>query len=1003
MSHSRRFLAILLLLLATACAQVAPAPDPFPAPHSPDPSTPDTWLPTGPSVPDVKVPNLELPDAPPEPPVDPATAPLDTPIPVTPAVRMGTLDNGLRYFIRQNAKPEERAELRLVIDAGSLLEDDDQQGLAHFIEHMAFNGTERFAKQELVDYLELIGTRFGADLNASTGFDETIYKLKIPTDDDEIVTTAFQILGDWAGGIAFDPEEIDKERGVIIEEWRLGRGAGARLRDEQLPVIFKGSRYAERLPIGTLEVLENAPPEVLERYYRDWYRPDLMAVIAVGDFDPDRYEALIRENFSGLTNPENPRPRPTFDIPPHDETLFSITTDPELTGTSVGILHKHPALGEGAFGDYRRSLVEGIYHGMLNNRLGELAQEADPPFLYASSGMGGAARTSTVFSQQVRVREGELERGLEALLREVERVDRHGFTASELERAKVNLTRAYEQAWRERDKVRSGTLASELIRHFLAGEPVPGIDTELAMVRRFLPTIEIEEVNRLAREWITEENRVIVFSAPEDEDQPPPSEGDLLAVFDAVGAAELDPYVDRVRDAPLLQDIPTPGAVVSETSIEEVGLTEWQLANGVRVILKPTDFQNDQVLLTGFSPGGHSLVEDADHVSAIFSTSILGESGLGDFDRIELGKALAGKVASAQVYISELEEGASGSASPQDLETMFQLLYLNFTAPRLDLEAYESLRSRLRILIENRDKNPSTAYQDRWNEVLGQGHPRRRPLTVELMEEIDPERALEIYRERFADASDFTFILVGNFELDALKPLVETYLGGLPTVERQETWRDLGIVPPYGETIRFTVERGLEPKSQVRLIFNGQAEWSRVGVHTLNTLARVLDIRLREVLREDLGATYGVGVGGSLSRRPRERYSFSISFGCAPGEVDALVETVFHEIQDVIDNGIDPTRLLKVQESQRRRREVDLRENGFWLRALESYYDNGIDPKVLLTYDELVDSVTAEDLQNAAKRYLGVEHHLLGVLDPAPGVEVPKADGETPEASDSDR
>ena len=974
----RGFLAALTLSLLAGCSGIEKA-------VVVPPATPETATePQGTAPPETLDPPVVTPADPPAEtaPLDPTTAPLDATIPAEAAIRRGKLDNGLTYYIRRHGKPEGRAELRLVIDAGSVLEKDDEQGLAHFIEHMAFNGTRNFEKQELIDYLELIGTRFGADLNAYTGFDETVYQLKVPTDDPEIVATAFQILEDWAHGITFDPAEVDKERGVIVEEWRLGRGAGARLRDRQLPVLLHGSRYAERLPIGTLEVLENAPAERLRAFYQRWYRPQLMAVVAVGDFDPEAIEATLRKQFESIENPDQPTPRPVYELPEHEKTLFSLATDPELTGTSVAVHYKHPIRSQGTFGDYRRGLVEGLYIGMLNNRLGELAQQAEPPFLFAGAGLGDTVRSATFFSQQARVRDGEVESGLEALLREIERVDRHGFTASELDRAKVNLARAYEQAYRERDKLQSGTLAAEYVRNFLEGEALPGIEVELALVSRFLSTIGLDEVDRLARAWIRDESRVILLSAPETADQALPSEEDLLAVFETVRTSELEPYVDRTRDEPLLAEVPEPSPVVEETVIEELEITEWRLKNGVRVVLKPTDFQNDQILLTAWSPGGHSLVSDADHTTAVFATSILSESGLGPFDRIELGKALAGKVASAQTFISELQEGVTGFASPQDLETMFQLLYLGFTSPRLDLEAHQSLMSRLRILIANRGQNPGTVFQDQLNLLLGQEHPRRRPISEELLAEVDPKRALEIYRERFADASELTVVMVGNFDPATLRPLVETYLGGLPTTGRHETWRDIGVEAPTGPH-ELRVHRGLEPKSQVRLIYHGDAPWSREGVHEINTLTQVLEIRLREVLREDLGATYGVSVGASLGREPRERYSLSIAFGCDPQEVDALVEVVRHELAAVMAEGIDPNQLVKVKESQRRERETDLRENAFWLRALELYYDWGVDPRVLLEYDALVDSVSPESLQAASRRYFDTENQILAVLDPA--------------------
>ena len=923
---------------------------------------------------------------------DVATAPLDAEIPFTEELRHGVLENGLTYYIRRNERPENRADLRLILNVGSLQEDDDQQGLAHFVEHMAFNGTRNFEKQELVDYLESIGMRFGADLNASTSFDETMYLLKVPTDDLEILEKAFVVLEDWAHGITFDPEEVDKERGVVIEEWRLGLGAQARIRDEQFPLLFQGSRYAERLPIGEVEILENAPAETLRRFYEDWYRPDLMAVVAVGDFDPDQIESLIRERMGRIPATPEPRPREVYPVPDHEETLWSFLTDPELPTTSVSIYTKLPRDEEGDVGDYRRSLVEGLYHGMLNSRLGELAQTSDPPFLFGYAAKSGLVRSRSVYVQGAAVEEGGVERGLETVLREAERVDRHGFTETELARAKLNLRRGYEQAYRERDKLPSSALASEAGRNFLEGEPIPGIATELALVERFLPTVTLDEVNELAQSWITDENRVILVSGPEKAGADLPSKDDLLAVFEAVETGEVEPWLDATVNAPLVALTPEPGEVVETRAIEEVGVEEWRLANGVRVVMKPTDFKNDQVLLAGFSPGGHSLVSDADHTSASFATSIVGESGYGEFGSIELRKALAGKVAGGSPYISELEEGFRGSASPEDLDTLLKLLYLAFTAPRFDEEAFESLEARWKILIENRLSQPEAVFGEALTEALTKAHPRRRPLTMELLDEIDPERALEIYAERFADAADFTFVLVGNFTPETIRPLVETWLGGLPATGREETWRDVGVERPEGVE-RVEIHKGLEPKSQVRLVFQAPATWSREARHDVRSLARILEMRFRDVLREDLGGTYGVAVSGSISRRPREEVGFWISFGADPEEVDGLVDTLFVELAALRRGDEEAmaevaSSLENVKESIRRQRETQLEENGFWLASLESSYTYGEDPRLILEELDQVEAVTPERVRAAARKYLDPEDgYVLGVLYPAEEVE----------------
>lgn len=915
-----------------------------------------------------------------------ATIALDAPLPVDPAIRVGELENGLRYYIRANEKPAKRAELRLVVDAGSILEDDDQLGLAHFVEHMAFNGTENFEESELVDYLQSVGMRFGADINASTGFDQTSYRLTVPTDDEALLDKAFLVLADWAGRVSFDVEQIDRERGVVVEEWRRSQGANMRLFDRQLPVIFGGSRYVDRLPIGTKESIETAPVEAFVRFYEDWYRPDLQAVIAVGDFDVDAVQALVEKHLSPLEAPQDPRERPDFDVPDHPEARFSIETDPELTTTNVAVLFKHGAPGEGTAGDYRRSLVERLANQMLNDRLGELAQQAEPPFVFAFAGGGAMVRSSFIYRLDAVVEDDAVTSGLAAVLREVERVDRHGFTASELERAKREILRGYEQMSKEKDKQPSAGFAAEFQRAFLTGESIPGIDYEVELADRFVPGITLEEVNALTSRYITDENRVFVVSAPEQEDVELPAEAQLSAVFEQVAAEQIEPWVDQTREEPLLATKPEPGRIVEESGHAELEVTEWRLSNGVRVVLKPTDFQNDQVLFTGWSFGGSSLVPDADATSADFATFLLGQSGLGGFSAIELQKNLAGKVASANPSIGDLQEVISGGASPADLETALQLLYLWFTEPRLDLDAYENLIGRMGAMVANRLKNPGTVFADRLGEVLSGNHPRRRPLTVERLAEIDPQRALEIYQDRFADASDFTFVFVGNFALDGIRPLVETYLGGLPSKGRQETWRDIGVQRPEG-VVRFEVEKGIEPKSSVNLIFHGDAQWVREERFKLRALARVMEIRLTELVREELGATYSVGVSGSISRWPNERFSLSVSFGCDPSEVDGLVETLFAEFDKLRAEGPEQERIDKVRENMRREREVQLRENGFWLGALETYYRHGLDLDKLMQFDQLLELLDAETLQATAQRYLDEERYVLGVLKPEPGPE----------------
>lgn len=915
---------------------------------------------------------------------------LDAELPVGPGVTVGRLENGLTYYVRRNASPENRAELWLVVDAGSILEDHDQRGLAHFVEHMAFNGTRRFARQELVSYLESIGMRFGPDVNAYTSFDETVYMLRVPTDQPGYLDRGLDILEDWAVGIAFDPEEIDQERGVLVEEWRLGRGAGSRRIEAQAPVLFAGSRYAERLPIGSREVLESAPPEALVRFYRDWYRPDLMAVIAVGDFDPRRVEAGIRERFARLAGPAEPRERPEHILPGHAETLFATFTDPELTGTAVSVYTKLPPKPEGTVGDYRRSLAELLYHRLINDRLYEVGHRPQPPFLYAYSASEALVRAGEADQQEAGVEPGRVLEGLEALLTEIERVRRFGFTEGELERNRRALLRAYERTYLERAARTSASFAAEYSRNFLQDEPIPGIRIELELARRFVPEIGLEELDALADLRTSEADRVILVSTPESAAGALPSEEELLAVWEKVRSLPLTPYEDREVEGGLMAEPPEPGEIVERRELPEIGVTEWRLGNGVRVVLKPTDFRRDQVFLEGFSPGGHSLVSDDEHLSASFAAEIVSLGGLGELDEIALAKVMAGRVAEVGPYIDELEQGVSAGGSAEDLESVFQLVHLALTAPRLDLDAVRSFKDRLRPSIENRLARPEQAFVEEMFRALTLDHPRRRPLTAERLDEIDPDLALAVYRERFADLGDTTFLLVGSFEPPAVEHLVRTYLASLPAAGRQESWRDVGLERPEG-AVELTVERGLEPKATVWLVLHGEASLSgataggsyRESLHALVSLGEALQIRLREVLREDLGAVYGVNVSTDLAWRPRERYSVSIQFGCAPEQARELIERVRGVIGDFRDQGPPAELTARLREMQTRKRETDVRENGFWIGALGGYYRRGEDPRAVLDYAELVASVTPERLREAARTYLDWDRRVLGVLLPA--------------------
>jgi len=907
---------------------------------------------------------------------------LDNKIPVDSKIRIGKLDNGLTYYIRKNVKPEKRVEMRLVVNVGSMMEDDDQQGLAHFVEHMAFNGTKNFEKNEIVSYLQSIGVQFGADLNAYTSFDETVYILPIPTDDEEIVNKGLQVLEDWAHNVLLTEEEIDKERGVVVEEWRLGRGASQRMRDQYFPVLFKESRYADRLPIGKKEIIEDSPYDAARRFYRDWYRPDLMAVIAIGDIDVDEMEQKIKDHFGGIENPTNPRPRKEYDVPDHEETFIAITSDKEAPFTQIQLLYKNDNVTTETLKEYRRDVTYQLYNGMLNERLRELTQSADPPFLFGSTSFGSLVRTKSSYTSFAVVGENGVEKGLKALLEENERVKKFGFTQAELERYKKKTFNFYEQAYKESDKTESERYAAEYIRSFLTAEPIPGIEFEFESIKQYLPGIKLEEVNALAANWIKGTNRVVVITGPDKEGVTLPTEDDIRRMLDEAEKMEIIAYEEEDLGTELMEASPTPGKVTTSKHYDEIGTTEITLSNGVIVVLKPTDFKNDEILMTATSPGGHSLYADEDYQSASNASGLISQSGVRDFSPTDLQKMLAGKTVRVSPYISTLSEGMSGNAAPKDFESMLQLIYLYFTTPKKDEQAFQSMITKNKMLYQNLMSNPQYYYSDQVSKIMSQNHPRGGGFpTVEDFEKINFERAFEIYGERFADASDFKFFFVGNFNIEEITPMLELYLGSLPSLKRNETWRDLGIRPPKG-VVDKVLRKGTDPKSFVTINFTGEKKYDKKENYILRSLGEVLSIKLIEILREEKSGVYGVGASGSSSKYPNERYSFRISFPCAPENVSDLVAATFAEIDKIKKDGVSDEDLQKIKETQRRNREENLKINRYWLNQLRAYYYNQSNLNTFYESEELTEGITSDDLKAAANKYINMENYVKIVLIP---------------------
>ncbi len=911
------------------------------------------------------------------------TADADKPLPVDPKVRTGTLSNGMKYYVRYNAKPEHRAELRLAVNAGSTSEEDNQQGLAHFNEHMAFNGTKNFTKNDVVNYIESIGMKFGADLNAYTSFDETVYKLQVPTDTEKILLKGFEILDDWAHNLSFDSVEIDKERGVVIEEWRLGQGAQERMRRKFWPVLFKDSRYAERLPIGKKEILENTPHAALTQFYKDWYRPDLMAVVAVGDFDVDKIEKLIKEKFSAIPSKQNERPMKSWDVPDQKDLAVAIASDKESPYTVVLLEYKLPVEHEITQGDFRRDIIEGLYTSMINQRLSELQKLAEPPFLYASTNFGNEVRTKNAYSAFAVVKDGGVEKGLTTLIAENERVKRFGFTEGEFDRAKKEYMRGVEKQFNEKDKTESTALVQEYLNNFLEKEAIPGIEYEYNLTKEILPSIKVSEVSALAKKWVTENgaNCVAIVMAPDKEGVTLPTDDNIKSIFKSASSTKLEAYVDKTVNKPLLSAVPKPSKVAEQKEIKEFGITELKLANGVHVFLKPTDFKNDEILFTSYSFGGTSIYPDKDYESAAFSDNLVEEGGVGDFDKTSLEKALAGKIVSVSPSVGELTQGINGSCSPQDIETAMQLIYLYFTDPRKDSTAYLSLMEKQKGFLENRQSVPEQIFSDTVQYAMSSYNYRSRPQTVDMLKEVSLSRSYAIYKDRFADASSATFTFVGNFKVDEIKPLIEKYLGGLPSTGRKETYKDLGIAAPKGKLDK-TVKKGVEPKSSVSLKFTGTFDYTRQRRNEMNALMKLLNIKLREDLREDKSGVYGVGCYPALQHYPKGTYQITIGFGCAPEKVESLIEAAISEIDDVKKNGCNAANLTKIKETFIRERETYLKQNNFWLNTISTNAMNGENILDLLEYNKWVNSLNADDFKTWANQYFNMNEYKRFVLSP---------------------
>lgn len=917
-----------------------------------------------------------------QPAAPPAAPALTDALPLDSAVRAGTLPNGLRYFIRANGRPASRVSLRLAVNVGSMHEDEDQRGLAHFLEHMAFNGTRNFKPGELITFLESTGARFGPHVNAYTSFDETVYMLDVPTDREGIVDRALLVLHDFAGGLLLDPVEIDKERGVVLEEWRGRLGAGSRLADKQLPVLLQGSRYAERLPIGVPEVLESFPASRLRDFYERWYRPDQMALVVVGDVDAAAIEKMVHTRFDDLVRPDRPVETVARAVPPHADTLYSVATDPEAQGWTVSMVYKHPVEAERTVADYRRMLTRQLVSQMLNLRLRDLARRPDAPFLGAEAGSDLLGREVSLFQLGAAVPEGQLAAGLEALVLEARRMREFGFTDEEIGRARQALLASLERAYNERGTQESPSLAMELVRHFLQGEPVPGIELEYRIATTYLPQVTREEIAALARGLVGDESRVVLAVAPEKEGVPAPTVDALRAASVRASAAPVEAWTDGTARRELVPTPPAPGRVTARRTVPEIGVTVLTLSNGAEVWLKPTDFKNDQVVFSAYARGGYSVVGAEEYWDASLVTALVGTGGVGGMDPVDLSRLLAGRIAQASPSVTTFTHGVGGSATPRDLEAALQVAYLSVTEPNLSPAAMDLLQKRFVGMLDNQRENPRFVFSERVQMVNTSGHYTARAPTVDVIKGLDLERMRRFYGERFRRAADFTWFFVGAFAVDDVVPLVERWIGSLPSAEGpKSTEGTLAVRFPEG-IVTEEVRKGREPASQTVMSFFADTGLDELEMHRARTVASLLTIRLRDILREELGGTYGVSVNYQ-NLLPQKGYgSIAVSFGSAPGNVETLTGAVLAEIARLRKEGPDPADIARLQELERRELETSLRQNAYWLNSLQTVHLAGWDPVSIARRGERIERITPEVLHAAIRAYLPLDRYTRVTLLP---------------------
>ena len=904
-----------------------------------------------------------------------ASAQQAMPTPLDPNVRYGKLDNGMTYYIRHNEKPTQRADFYIAQKVGSVLEEESQRGLAHFLEHMAFNGTTNLPGMMLREYLQSRGIKFGENLNAGTGIDQTVYMVtNVPTNLPGLVDTCLLILHDWSSFIALEEEEIDNERGVILEELRTRENASERIMKEILPVMYPNSPYANRLPGGLPEVVANFEYQTLRDYYHKWYRPDLQGLIIVGDIDVDAIEARIKEMFADIKAPVNPAERTQFMIDDNEEPIVAIASDPEEPYYQVKLYYKTDATPDSLKGDVTYWMAQymlGIISQMEINRLQELTQKANPPFVYGYSYYSDyyIAPTKEAWCSMAMAKDANgIDEALTALVTENKRMAQHGFTASEYERAKADFMKRIESQYNERNNTENSSYVNECLENFLTNEPMMGIETEYKLYQQIIPNLPLEYINTIAQQLIPENNLVITVTAPKKDGETLPTKEEIMKVYEAANAAAVEAYKEEVYDGPIVENMPKAGKIKEEKPMPEFDATVMTLSNGMRVVYKKTNFKEDEIRFRGTSKGGVSALKQEDFITLSSLSELITLGGVGNFSATDLPKVLAGKKVRVMPYIDNYAEGMSGNCSPKDLETMMQLIYLYFTAPRSDEEAFQSYSQRAKASLENQELNPMVTFSDSLIKVLYNNHPLRMRTKAEDIDKIDYAKAMKLYSDRFADPNNFTFYFVGNIDEAAFKPLVEQYLASLKADKRKESWKDINLGISEKDNICHYTKAMQNPKTSIYMILNGKMEYNYRNQLYMKALSDLMDIYYTRTIREEEGGTYGVGVMGQLTDKPKDAFLFLVAFDTNKDMYEKLMGKVYEGLNDVAQNGPSQEDLTKVVENLYKKRTEQLEENNFWINAIDTYEEDNIN--IVAEYDAIVKSITPQTIADFAKEVL---------------------------------